>query len=44
MVFPQEGGIGVVRLIDSPLSEAKMVAECENCACLSAAGHSSMAS
>ncbi len=34
-VFSQEGGMGVARLKDSPLPEARMVPECEDCARLS---------
>ena len=31
IVFPsQEGGMGVARLKDSPSSEARMIAECED--------------
>src|SRR5215207_10146813 len=44
-VVSQEGGIGVARLKDSPSSENKIVAECEDCARLSTlAGQSSIAS
>src|SRR3712207_1336943 len=43
-VLSQVGGIGLARLNDSPLSEASMIPECEDCTRLSAdAGHSSIA-
>ncbi|HEV2076060.1 MAG TPA: hypothetical protein VGR10_07450, partial [Thermoleophilaceae bacterium] len=41
----QVAGIGVARLRDSPLREARIVPECEDWACRSAdEGHSSIAS
>jgi hypothetical protein len=44
-VLAQEGGIGVARLNDSPPSEARIIAECADCARLRCEGvHSSIAS
>jgi hypothetical protein len=43
--LPQEDGIGVARLKESPLSEAKIMPECRDCPCLSADdGHRSVTS